>query len=339
MSWDDMEKNEMTWPSVEEVHAYRRQVYQVVRDVIATHPELEPGHAPISDKSPLWSLFMAFEHDHIHLETSSVLIRELPLTSVRSPLHWPKVYPLSTTSSYPVNAFQPVPGGQVKLGKPASFPSFGWDNEYGTKTIAQPPVKVQQFMVSNGEFHEFVRQGRGYEREEFWSEEGWRWKCFRKATCPTFWVLPKVGESDFRLRLNFEEVDMQWSWPVEVNHLEAQAFCQWKSREDEAQYHLMTEPIHRLISASPTAGADAHSEPIMELPHDKTFAECHGMNLNLSFGSGSPVDAHPPNALGLYDVRGNAWELCEDAFSPLPGFRTHSYYDDFCTYSQHSRIR
>jgi hypothetical protein len=35
--------------------------------------------------SPLWSLFMGFEHERIHIETSSVLITELPQNLVRFP--------------------------------------------------------------------------------------------------------------------------------------------------------------------------------------------------------------------------------------------------------------
>lgn len=38
MSWDDLSKNDMVWPSVREVNAYRRQVFQTVRDHILTHP-------------------------------------------------------------------------------------------------------------------------------------------------------------------------------------------------------------------------------------------------------------------------------------------------------------
>ena len=29
------------------------------------------------------------------------------------------------------NKFVKVPGGEVKIGKPVAFPSYGWDNEYG----------------------------------------------------------------------------------------------------------------------------------------------------------------------------------------------------------------
>jgi hypothetical protein len=41
MSWDDLSKNEMVWPSVREVNAYRRQVYELVRSHILTHPSLD----------------------------------------------------------------------------------------------------------------------------------------------------------------------------------------------------------------------------------------------------------------------------------------------------------
>lgn len=35
-----------------------------------------------------WALFMGFDHERIHLETSSVLIRQLPLEMVRVPVNW-----------------------------------------------------------------------------------------------------------------------------------------------------------------------------------------------------------------------------------------------------------
>ncbi len=35
------------------------------------HPGLADGHAPIGPGSPLWALFLGFEHERIHLETSS----------------------------------------------------------------------------------------------------------------------------------------------------------------------------------------------------------------------------------------------------------------------------
>ena len=103
MRWDDLSKNAMLWPRLQEVHAYRQQVYRTVREVIETHPGLAPGHPPIQQNHPLWALFMGFEHERIHLETSSVLIRELPLTLVQRPAEWPRLHPTAerTAAGFP----------------------------------------------------------------------------------------------------------------------------------------------------------------------------------------------------------------------------------------------
>ena len=38
-----------------------------------------------------------------------------------------------------------------------------------------------------------------------------------------------------------EEVPMPWNWPVEVNYLEAKAFCNWKAQETGKPIRLPTE--------------------------------------------------------------------------------------------------
>ena len=82
MLWDDMHKNDMVWPTVSEVHEYRKEVYNVVKNAIETHPSLDDknGAEPVlvNQDHPMWALFMGFEHERIHLETSSVLFRETP---------------------------------------------------------------------------------------------------------------------------------------------------------------------------------------------------------------------------------------------------------------------
>ena len=80
----------------------------------------------------------------------------------------------------------PVKGDDVQLGKPRKFPSYGWDNEYGTRTVTTPDFHASKYMITNGEFLEFVKAG-GYRTEEYWSEDGWGWKKFRNAKEPFFW--------------------------------------------------------------------------------------------------------------------------------------------------------
>lgn len=110
MSWDDLDESHYDWPSVAAVKAYRNQVREVVDHVIRTLP-LE---TPITWHSPFWAVMMGIEHQRIHLETSSVIIRRLPIEMVR-PLPLWGICPQTETA--PLNELLPVTGGHVVLGK------------------------------------------------------------------------------------------------------------------------------------------------------------------------------------------------------------------------------
>ena len=59
---------------------------------------------PVTHDDPWWSVWMSIEHERIHLETSSVLIRQMPVDSVSRPIGW-KYAPL-TTSEQDVSCHQ-----------------------------------------------------------------------------------------------------------------------------------------------------------------------------------------------------------------------------------------
>ncbi|KAL3870051.1 hypothetical protein ACJMK2_042668 [Sinanodonta woodiana] len=186
MSWDDTENYRMggsyKWPPIEEVVEYRRQVRNIILGII----HKTPLELPITMDSVWWALVMGMEHERIHLETSSVLIRQLPISMVTRPKGW-KYAPLSTGNTQVQNTLIRVEGGEVTFGKPRDFPSFGWDNEYGQVKSWVPMFKASKFLITQREYLEFVKAG-GYDREELWTEEGWRWKTFRQSKHPVFWV-------------------------------------------------------------------------------------------------------------------------------------------------------
>ena len=196
MSWDDLNNAHYNWPPIAKVREYREKVKQVVIDVINNTPLT----MPITWESPFWVVMMGCEHSRIHLETSSVLIRQLPIDHVVPD----KFGPICDKQSkeYPVNELLPVPGGEVKLGKPRNHPYYGWDNEYGSQIENVKDFKATKFLVSNGEFNEFVKAG-GYNVQKYWTEEGWQWKTYKKAEHPLFWI--KEGD-DYRLRLIDREI-------------------------------------------------------------------------------------------------------------------------------------
>jgi 5-histidylcysteine sulfoxide synthase/putative 4-mercaptohistidine N1-methyltranferase len=355
MQWDDLSKNDMNWPSIDDAHAYRREVYRTMTNIIETHP----GFDTIKDleKSQFWAVLMGIEHEKIHLETSSVLMRELPLELVRKPEGYPEVHPSARSAPapsvapksgvhYPANEFLPVASGQVQLGKPKDFPSYGWDNEYGRKTMHVKSFRANKYKVTNGEFHEFVKSG-GYLNEKFWEKDGWKWRCYRNVKWPTFWVpAGPAGLHQYRLRAVFEEVNMPWSWPVIVNYHEAKAFANWRSekegRSGDRKLRLLSEPELALMkeAAIGNVAEDPMRDPALAASGAEV-ADKLGFNLNLAFGSESPVDALKPDSNGFHDVIGNVWEWGEDHMSALPGFAIHPFYDDFtlpCFDGQHNLI-
>ena len=343
MSWDDMSKNTMTWPTFKEVHDYRQTVYNTVKQIIETHSVFASPNLPITPTSPAWAIFMGFEHERIHLETSSVLFRELPVHLLRRPEQWPPYHPTAAKPSthppqrgidYPDNLMVVVPAGDLTLGKPPNWPSYGWDNEYGQRILPVRPFRASRYLVSNGEFYEFV-QASGYREQRYWSEAGWQWRKFRNVKWPTFWVSHgPAGLQQYKLRTCFEIIDMPWSWPVDVNYHEAKAYCAWRTEQDgsEMPYRLLTEAEHNRIrdkSCFDQSAGIARDAVMTTSGHD--MATTKGMNLNLAYGAQTPVDALPPTSAGFHDVFGNVWQWCEDDFNPLNHFHVHYLYDDFST--------
>ena len=306
MSWDDLDDKRMNWPAVAAVRHYRRQVRQTVDELIMTLPLV----MPITWDSPWWVILMGIEHERIHLETSSVLIRQHHLDKVRQHPDWK---PCQTTGDAPRNQLIKIGSGSVSIGKSRTSDTYGWDNEYGRHQADVPAFQVSQYLVSNAEFLEFVNAG-GYHDDTLWQEEGGAWKNFAKATQPVFWVVQ--GQS-WRLRLMAEEIAMPWDWPVEVNYHEAKAFCEWKQRETGLTMRLPTEDEwYRLYEV---AGLD-------DVPQRSPSRG----NLHLDHGaSPCPVNQFPQGA--LFDVVGNVWQWTETPIYPFEGFEVHPIYDDFTT--------
>lgn len=352
MNWDDLHEGDQDiWPELSVVKQYREQVYNLVKGVIQTHPALDE---PISMEKPNWALAMGFEHERIHLETSSVLIRELPSHLVKEPEAWPpflsapvaQKHEPTPGKDYPNNSMVEITGGEVRLGKPQAWPSYGWDNEYGNAKRQVESFKTSKFLISNGEFLEFVKAG-GYDQQRYWSESGWSWRQFRNVKWPTFWIQDgPAGSHRFKLRSTFTELPMQWSWPTIVNFYEAKAYCNWLTEKEDsaAPFRLLTESEHRSISDSRIQAVSNYTEgkaDLLALDQVMNSTELYSVNHNLRFGSESAVDALISNNKGIHDAQGNVWQWVEDAFHPLDNFEIHPYYTDFsspCFDGEHQMI-
>jgi hypothetical protein len=72
---DKLEKRE--WPPINEILEFRSKVKTLV---LSTIDDLRlDDNSLINDVHPFWAFIMGIEHEKIHLETTTVLIRLLPL--------------------------------------------------------------------------------------------------------------------------------------------------------------------------------------------------------------------------------------------------------------------
>jgi 5-histidylcysteine sulfoxide synthase/putative 4-mercaptohistidine N1-methyltranferase len=316
MSWDDLDTAHYDWPGVAVVADYRAAVRRLVDGFIRGMP-LE---LPIRQDSAAWIILMGIEHERIHLETSSVIMRQMPLDDLRRPDElspeerriWA---PCTRSGRPPENEWIPVPGGPVRLGKPEDDRTFGWDNEYGVEELEVPAFRAGRRLVSNAEFLEFVADG-GYREQGHWTEEGRGWLGFTRAEHPRFWRRTAAG--GWVQRNLLEEIPLPLDWPVEVNCLEAEAYCGWLAARTGENVRLPTE-AHWYALRRTLPPAVAADQPAWRVAPG---------NINLEHGASScPVDAFQQG--DFCDVVGNVWQWTRTPIMPFKGFAVHPLYDDF----------
>jgi 5-histidylcysteine sulfoxide synthase/putative 4-mercaptohistidine N1-methyltranferase len=301
MSWDDLDSRNYKWPSYAEIKEYRGKIKEIVLDLIDTIEFT----MPINWESPMWIIMMGIEHENIHIETSSVLLRELDIKYMSNDELFE--YGTGQSETYPQNELCNVQGGEVVIEKDRANPIFyGWDNEFSYHKAYIKDFEASKYLVSNGEFLEFVKEG-GYNKPELFSKEGKEWLDFTQAKMPTFWS--KVDGKYFLREIN-RVIPLPLNFPVDVNVYEAEAFCKYKSQKLGFEVRLPSEDEYYRLN-------------------DYVNAQDKEANIGLKQFNQSPVDKYKFDE--FYDVVGNVWQWSITPTYPFDGFETHPIYDDFTT--------
>jgi gamma-glutamyl hercynylcysteine S-oxide synthase len=299
------------WPSIETVRRYVDKVRSVLDDKVI-EALADPDFSVTDGFSLATYLNVAVEHRLMHAETLAYMFHQLPLDKKQqhSEPHDPDAPPV-------VQRSVEIPAGEVTLGLSRLGGVFGWDNEFEEHTVHVPPFAVDQFMVTNRQFLEFIHAG-GYETRSFWTDSAgsatdWAWKTQQGISHPVFW---RPEGNRWLYQTMFNEIPLPLDWPVHVSQAEAKACARWagKALPTEAEWQR---------AAYGTPDGQERTYPWGEQLPDATFG-----NFDFVRWSPAPVNTFPgsESAFGVHGMLGNGWEWTSTEFAPFPGFEPFPFY-------------
>ncbi len=210
-----------------------------------------------------------------------------------------------------------VPAGEFTMGAP--WPMFVYDNELPAHAVSPAAFKIDRLLTTNEEYARFIDEG-GYERREWWDEEGWRWRERENWTRPFYWT-PQSLDGDtarrWSVRAMFEEGALKPEHPVAgVSWYEATAYARFAGKRlpTEAEWEK---------AASWDAGTGRKR---LYAWGDEAPTHAHG-NFDLRRWETTPVGSYPAGAspYGCLDMTGNLWEWTSDAFAGYANFTAYPY--------------
>jgi len=195
-------------------------------------------------------------------------------------------------SQLPEASWLPVPGGIYAVGHQEE--GFSFDNELPVHEVLVAPFELQNRLVTNGDFLQFVEAG-GYQQFQFWLGEGWDLVNREHWAAPLYWSQAADGQW-----LRYGPTGLApLNLAAPASHLsfyEADAYAQWAGARlpTEAEW----ETAARYFNATPQGGnwlESGHFDP-QPLAADADPTQCH-------------------------QLLGDCWEWTYSAYHPYPGYQ------------------
>lgn len=200
-----------------------------------------------------------------------------------------------------------LPGGSFRMGDESQAARA---DEKPVHTVALRPFAVGEFEVTTGEFAAFVGatgyapapgcmtnrksgQGWGYDPEANWRDPGYALTDRQPVVCIT------------------------WA--------DANAYVQWLSRRTGKAYRLPSEAEWEYAIRGGTTTQYWWGENVDDLcthanggdqAMKRQFPQWPAANCDDGHAFTAEVGSYQPNAFGLYDMAGNAWEWTADCYAP-----------------------
>jgi iron(II)-dependent oxidoreductase len=254
---------------------------------------------------------LILRHEHQHNETMLQTLQLAELDGYDLP-HRDEARTMSTPAPTGLELVE-VPGGPCTIGAGGWADSgFAYDNERPRHRTDVRGYLIGRTPITNATYLTFV-EGGGYERREWWSDEGWAWKEDYDITRPQSWTADHRSE----WRLSGLEPLHPDRPVVHVSWFEADAF---------ARAHRARLPTEAEWEKAATWDQEQQTARIRPWGDAPSVAGRHANLDQLARGpavAGSlPAGASPSGCLGMI---GDVWEWTATEFGGYPAFSPFPY--------------
>lgn len=191
-----------------------------------------------------------------------------------------------------------------------------WEDETPQHSVTLSSYSIGRYPVTNAEFRLFW-EDHGYERQDLWSLEGWRWRTGQWEPDVTVYadsnrkvILEWLSRRPVELRGRpFFWDDARWTGSnlpvVGVSWFEAEAYCNWISALTGKAYRLPRE-------AEWESAARGEGNCLWPWGNEWDPEKCNSREGDI--GNTTPVGIYPHGSspYGVLDMAGNVWEWCQD---------------------------
>lgn len=311
-----MRRGLMTRPTVKEVFEYRKSVDERVVHLIETinEEQLNPLNEMIK---------IGLEHEQQHQE---LFYTEIKYILYQNPIKLREVYLLqnadqkSNPYSQPENIlinhhhlskFTFIKGELSWFGNVEE--KWGWDNEFPNHQYYLQDFKLQNRLVTNGEYLEFM-EDKGYQRQILWLDNGWNLVQKYKWYSPLYW----------------EQIDNEWQiWTLSgmkklnlnepvchISYYEADAYANWKKSRlpTEREWEFVARNYYQRNSYLNTNHVKPNFIDLGYLHPRSIEYKNDRDNMNKKNKENIENDV-------FIQMLGDVWEWTSSYYEPYPGFK------------------
>ena len=204
-------RGNMSRPSTGEIYEYRAYVDTIMLELLSG----------ATDKEIIDLVILGLNHEQQHQELLITDVKYMLGHNALFPI-FNKEYNLIKDGNFNANRIK-INGGVYEIGYQGN--DFCYDNELGVHKVYVDYFEINNYLVTNGEFIEFMEAG-GYADFNLWLDEGWSWVNVNSINSPLYWHKIEGGWHYYSLG-GLQQVDPSAAL-CHINYYEANAYAEWK---------------------------------------------------------------------------------------------------------------